>query len=67
LHHAPLLTGAQITGEFLPTAIKMLPFFGSLISVSIVFILNSTKFERKTADLYENAKIRGVYRFLSHK
>jgi proton-translocating NADH-quinone oxidoreductase chain L len=67
IHHTPSFVGAQLAGEFLPFYIKMLPFVGSVASVFLVFILNSTTINEKTARLYTNQSLRSLYRFLSHK
>lgn len=67
IYHAPALSGAQIVGEFLPFLIKMTPFFGSMLSVALVFMLNSSAFRNQFAALYENSTFVSAHRFLSHK
>lgn len=67
IYHAPAFTGTQIVGEFLPFFIKITPFFGSILSVGLVFLINSFLFEQQVAKLYNNSKLGGLYRFLSHK
>lgn len=67
IYHSPALTGAQLAGEFLPFSVKMTPFFGSMLSVLLVFILNSTPFGEKVALLYTQENVRSMHRFLSHK
>jgi proton-translocating NADH-quinone oxidoreductase chain L len=67
IHHSPALTGAQLAGEFLPFSVKMTPFFGSMFSVLLVFILNSKQLAGKASELYTHEKVRSLHRFLSHK
>ena len=67
IYNAPTFTGTQIVGEFLPFFIKMTPFFGSLVSVVLVFLINSAFVNKKASKAYENFNFLGVYRFLSHK
>lgn len=67
IFHSPGLTGAQLAGEFLPFHVKMTPFFGSMLSVALVFILNNFTFAEQSAGLYQNSRIRSLHRFLSHK
>lgn len=67
IYHSPATTGAQLEGEFLPFFIKMIPFYGSMFSVLLVFLLNSSVFSSHFASLYKNNVIRSLHRFLSHK
>jgi proton-translocating NADH-quinone oxidoreductase chain L len=67
IYHSPGITGAQLSGEFLPFIIKITPFFGSMISVMLVFLLNSPAFTEKVSLVYTNEKVRSLHRFLSHK
>jgi len=67
IHHAPLLAGSQLVGEFLPFFVKIVPFLGSMFSVGLIFILNSSKFETFVASIYLNETFRSLHRFLSHK
>ena len=67
IHHAPALVGAQLTGEFLPVAIKMIPFFGSMLSVALVFLLNRLYFLESLSSAYKQSSARSLHRFLSHK
>jgi NADH:ubiquinone oxidoreductase subunit 5 (subunit L)/multisubunit Na+/H+ antiporter MnhA subunit len=67
IYHSPLLTGAQLDGEFLPFFTKMTPFFGSMFSVMLVFLMNSSTFATKVSGLYTNSGVRSLHRFLSHK
>jgi proton-translocating NADH-quinone oxidoreductase chain L len=67
IYHSPALTGAQLAGEFLPFSVKMTPFFGSMVSVLLVFILNSELAATKAANLYTSPTVRSMQRFLSHK
>ena len=67
IYHAPTLTDAQIVGEFLPFFVKMVPFFGSMLSVALVFVLNSAAIANTAAHVYKNSTTRSVHRFLSHK
>lgn len=66
VYTAPALSGAQLTGEFLPAYIKMLPFLGSLVSVALVFLFNEA-LKAEYAQIYKNNVIRVLYRFLSRK
>lgn len=59
--------GAQVAGEFLPLRIKITPFFGSLVSIVIVFVLNSRVCVSKISAMYATEKLRYLQRFLSHK
>jgi hypothetical protein len=61
------LTGAQLAGEFLPFSVKMTPFFGSMVSVLLVFVLNSEAGANKVSGLYTKTMVRSLHRFLSHK
>lgn len=45
----------------------MTPFFGSMLSVGLVFLLNSSLFAGKLSALYTNDSVRALHRFLSHK
>ena len=38
-----------------------------MLSVVLVFVVNSAKMENFTAKLYEKESYRGLYHFLSHK
>jgi proton-translocating NADH-quinone oxidoreductase chain L len=67
IYHAPKWAGAQIAGEFLPLWIKMTPFFGSMFSVLLVFLINSSVFSTPFANLYRSESFLAAYRFLSHK
>lgn len=60
------LTGAQLAGEFLPVYIKRLPFFGSIVSVFLVFLVNRA-LASASSEAYRNQKFISRYRFLSHK
>jgi proton-translocating NADH-quinone oxidoreductase chain L len=66
IYTAPALAGAQLTGEFLPAYIKMLPFMGSIVSVALVFLFNEV-LSKEYSRLYTNPTVRGIYRFLSRK
>jgi proton-translocating NADH-quinone oxidoreductase chain L len=67
IHHAPELSGAQLDGEFLSFITKMTPFFGSIASVILVFVLNSTQLRGSVSNLYMRSSIRSLQRFLAHK
>jgi NADH:ubiquinone oxidoreductase subunit 5 (subunit L)/multisubunit Na+/H+ antiporter MnhA subunit len=56
-----------LSGEFLPFFVKMIPFFGSMFSVFLVFLINSFSFSEKVAVMYEKENFRAIHRFLSHK
>lgn len=45
----------------------MTPFFGSIVSVILVFLLNSSTFSPSFASMYTNEAVRSLHRFLSHK
>jgi NADH:ubiquinone oxidoreductase subunit 5 (subunit L)/multisubunit Na+/H+ antiporter MnhA subunit len=45
----------------------MTPFFGSMASVALVFIINRGSLAEQTALAYENSNLRELHRFLSHK
>jgi len=66
IHHVPTFTGAQVAGEFLHVGVKTIPFVGSMLSVALVFLLNSAV-AAESAVAYLYAPIRGLHRFLSHK
>ena len=61
-----MTTDAQIVGEFLPFMLKMTPFFGSMLSVAFVFVINNAAASR-VSRLYEDERVRDLHRFLSHK
>jgi hypothetical protein len=61
------LAGSQLVGEFLPFFIKIIPFVGSMFSVGLIFILNSSRFEKLIASVYLKEDFRSLHRFLSHK
>lgn len=65
--HAPAFSGAQLTGEFLPFSVKILPFAGSMLSVGLVFVFNHSRFSTSAANLFRNDSARALHRFLSHK
>lgn len=67
IHHAPSLSGAQLAGEFLSVTTKMTPFFGSMLSVALVFLLNHLYAVEKISNAYKQASARELHRFLSHK
>jgi proton-translocating NADH-quinone oxidoreductase chain L len=67
IYHAPTTTGAQLAGEFLPFFVKMTPFFGSMFSVLLVFLINSSFFATQVSSFYTNRNVRSLHRFLSHK
>lgn len=67
IYHSPMLSGAQLAGEFLPLYVKLTPFIGSMLSVSFVFAINSVVFGEYVSLLYKNENVRGLHRFLSHK
>jgi NADH:ubiquinone oxidoreductase subunit 5 (subunit L)/multisubunit Na+/H+ antiporter MnhA subunit len=54
---------AQLVGEFLPFYIKIIPFFGAVIAISFVFIINSPAL----SEMLNISKYAPMYRFLSHK
>lgn len=62
----PSLIGAQLVGEFLPIYIKRLPFFGSIVSVFLVFAYNELGAQSFSL-LYKNNHLRSMHRFLAHK
>lgn len=65
---APIKAAAiQIASEFLPTAIKMLPLFGAVLSVSLVFIIYGTVVSRLFSKAYNFKIVRATHRFLSNK
>lgn len=45
----------------------MTPFFGSMLSVALVFALNSAGLSSAVSQLYKTARIRALHRFLAHK
>ena len=67
IYTSPSLSGAQLSGEFLPFFVKITPFFGSMLSVMLVFFLNSNFFSTAIAALHLNNQLRSLHRFLSHK
>lgn len=67
VYHSPTLSGAQLAGEFLPLYVKLTPFIGSMLSVILVFAINSAVFVERSSLLYTNVNVRELHRFLSHK
>jgi proton-translocating NADH-quinone oxidoreductase chain L len=60
-------SGSQTAGEFLPTIVKVLPFIGSVIAVTLVFTVNSLWRNSNITNPLATTSLRNTHRFLSHK
>lgn len=51
----------------MPFFVKAIPFFGSVFSVLLIFLINSECFRNKQAHGYRSKGLRALHRFLSYK
>lgn len=67
IHSAPEHAGLFVAGEALSTTQKMLPVFGSIFAISLVFLTYENYTEHAAAYIDSSARLRGLYRFLTFK
>lgn len=67
IHLAPENTGLLVAGEALSTVQKMLPVFGSVVAVSLVFVVYEGCTAQAADYIDSSSRLRGVYRFLTFK
>jgi len=67
IYHAPETTGAQQIGEFLPFLVKLTPFFGSMLAVYLVFLVNNARTHEIGRSYFMDENTLSAHRFLSHK
>lgn len=64
---APEHAGLLVAGEALPTMQKMIPVFGSVLAICLVFLTYENCTEQVAACISGDARLRAVYRFLTFK
>ena len=64
---APEHAGLIVAGEALPTMQKMIPVFGSVLAICLVFLTYESFTEQAATYIDSDARLRAVYRFLTFK
>lgn len=64
---APEHAGLLVAGEALPTMQKLIPVFGSVLAICLVFLTYENCTEQVATYIDRDAQLRAIYRFLTFK